>query len=784
MRLNKKKLAALAMSAVMAASTMPFPVMAEEFVSGDAVVETFADGEATPVEDPGAQPVKVKKVTIDKTGKVTVLYSNGTKDETTYTAVITTREATCTAGKKVVGTVVIGGTTYEQTLEEGAPLEHKQKAVSEWVITKGATCEHSGLKDEVVKCSVCGEVLVTINKDVVIPAGKHSYGEPYTIRENVENGNLDANFNLINKDADGKYDLVTYEKCSECGDKHEIKRVHMTVPSENTKITKKVVVTDETSNIAVSVATWNPDKLPADSDIELSDCTKDGVYWIYSYNSSNDLISTEAHVVPAHHVTKVDYETVKATESSLLDVVKDKTTGKVVAVQSNSCYKSVQYYEITTCTATGCKLPGKLVSKEEKTAQPKGTHVNSYVTWVNTTINENKKDGALTETGYKRLKQPEAAMGFKVTRDGDCEEESTVTITFTCEACGEAMPNPITVKCAEMHHDWSNPTIENKVEPTCFKDGSYDTVQTCKICGKKEVIRTGVVIPATKEHSFIDDGKTDYTDVHIQFTGTKVVDKDGQNLDNKGKTYVANDWQSSYSVSAVAAIKCEFCGEEIPQDVKPALTVVDITKETAKEAGSITIKAVWKTPADDKGVVRLIEDTYTVPYYSSLAAYLERDPAKDPINGLHKDEDGVWRYYENNEVTDFTGIAEYQGGKFFVANGVLCSDAKGLNLYNGEWYFLAGGQIQTQVTGLAMYNGEWFFLTDGKLDRSKTGLVEYDGAKFIIAKGELQRYSGLWQDPADGTWYFAALGQIQEQYTGTAIYDGQTFELVNGKLVR
>ena len=31
MRLNKKQLAALAMSAVMAASTLPFPVLAEEF---------------------------------------------------------------------------------------------------------------------------------------------------------------------------------------------------------------------------------------------------------------------------------------------------------------------------------------------------------------------------------------------------------------------------------------------------------------------------------------------------------------------------------------------------------------------------------------------------------------------------------------------------------------------------------------------------------------------------------------------------------------------------------
>lgn len=780
MRLNKKKLAALAMSAVMAASTMPFPVMAEEvFTDGDEVVtETFEDAGT-------AQPVTITSVVIDKTGKVTVTYSNGNVDKTSYTATITTKAATCTSGKKVVGNVIINGVPYEQTLEEGTPLGHTNKDYPEYVVTKGATCTHTGTKDYVYKCKVCGEVAETLMTNITIPLGDHTYGEPYVkIEDRV---NLDEDLKLLNPNADGSYNLVTYKKCSECDHVEKLSTVPKTVTSTNSKISYKTVRKEANSNIVSDVSTWDADKLPADSTVELEDCTKDGVYWIDSFRADGIRISTEPHTVKAHHLETVSYKAVKESEQKYLDnVVKD---GKVVGVKNNSCYKPVEYYEITKCTATGCTLPDKVVSEVKKVAEPAGAHVNSYVSVVKNWIKNGSittEDGLLTKTGLEYLKNWEGYGNYKVTRNGDCEEEGTVVITFTCEACGKEMADPVTVKSEKMNHKWSIPTVENKVEATCSKDGSYDTVQTCETCGKKEVVRTGVVIPATGEHSFIDEttGKTDYTNVHITFTGTKVVDFDGINLTRKGMAYVQNVLQSSYRVSAAATIKCETCGEEISQSAAPTLTVVDVTKETAKEAGSITIKATWNTPADVNGVVRKIEDTYTVPYYSSISAYLDRDPEKDPINGLHKDEDGVWRYYENNEVTDFTGIAEYQGGKFFVANGVLCSDAKGLNLYNGEWYFLAGGQIQTQVTGLAMYNGEWFFLTNGKLDRSKTGLVEYDGAKFIIAKGELQRYSGLWQDPADGTWYFAALGQIQEQYTGTAIYDGQTFELVNGKLVR
>lgn len=773
MRLNKKKLAALAMSAVMAASTMPFPVLAEEFTDG---------GEATvaTAEDLPGSVIPTATATFDGVGNATIHYADGTTKTQAATYVVV-QEKTCDLPEKKAWRTYDSVTNQWFTSEPDTTATatgHTDEA--KWEVTTGAGCETTGTKTEYNVCKTCGRKVAT-GRTQTIPAEGHSYGEPYT--EITSRTNVDAGLNLIDKSQDGSYVVTTYEVCTKCGDKHVRGTETKYVYSSQTGVVsyKKTWLDSATCNITGGITNGAVvTTLPADNSIVLAECDKNGEYWVTSYDEDDHVVATEKHVVPAHHNESVSYVAVKTEEQSLLTPV--VVDGKRV-VKNTSCYKTVKYKEVTTCLTER-----KVISTVEKEAKPEGSHVNTSMAasreWLKNAVDA---DGYVDAGEYAAIMNAtnQKEQNYKATVTGDCGKEVAITVTYYCEACGEALPNPVTVKCKVLSHNWTDPEITNKVEPTCSKDGSYDTVKTCRICGKKEVVRTGVKIPATGKHSFIDSktGKTDYTNAHVVFTGTKVVDIDGENLINKGKEYEANGLQSAYRVSAAATIKCETCGEKVVQNsVSNPITVIvdDITKETAKEAGSITLRATWYTP-DNKTKV---EETKTVPYYSSISAYFERDPEKDPINGLHKDEDGVWRYYENNEVTDFTGIAEYQGGKFFVANGVLCSDAKGLNLYNGEWYFLAGGQIQTQVTGLAMYNGEWFFLTNGKLDRSKTGLVEYDGAKFIIAKGELQRYSGLWQDPADGTWYFAALGQIQEQYTGTAIYDGQTFELVNGKLVR
>jgi len=150
--------------------------------------------------------------------------------------------------------------------------------------------------------------------------------------------------------------------------------------------------------------------------------------------------------------------------------------------------------------------------------------------------------------------------------------------------------------------------------------------------------------------------------------------------------------------------------------------------------------------------------------------------------GLVKDEDGVWRYYIYGEVaTDVTKLVPFQGGEFWVVNGVVPNGANGLTICpDGKAYFLAQGQIQ-RVTQWAEYNGEWFILKNGEL-ANVTGLQPYDGSWFAVESGRKLHVSGLWQDPNSGVWVFLADGQLQN-YTGEVTYDGATFNVVKGYLV-
>lgn len=166
-------------------------------------------------------------------------------------------------------------------------------------------------------------------------------------------------------------------------------------------------------------------------------------------------------------------------------------------------------------------------------------------------------------------------------------------------------------------------------------------------------------------------------------------------------------------------------------------------------------------------------------YLDYIDSSLNRNPS--PKNGLTKDDDDIWRYYENDKFVAKTGIVEYEGGQFFVANGVLCSTANGLNEFGGQWYFLAGGQVQAQQTGLAEYGGEWFYIDKGILDINRRGIVNHDGGQFMIAAGRILREAnGLIQDPNTGIWYFVSAGQVAANYRGLALYDEHWFYVWDG----
>ena len=161
-------------------------------------------------------------------------------------------------------------------------------------------------------------------------------------------------------------------------------------------------------------------------------------------------------------------------------------------------------------------------------------------------------------------------------------------------------------------------------------------------------------------------------------------------------------------------------------------------------------------------------------------------PTQEPGTGLAADENGVFHYYVNNQISYITNIVVYNNYQFMVVNGDV-ANINGLYNFNNVWYLMAGGQVQSNYTGLTLFDGSWFYVKNGLLDTAQSGLVEYDGSRFLVSEGRI-RYdvSGLWQNAyvtgADGKWYFLANGQVQTSYTGLAYYNGSWFYLKNGVL--
>ena len=133
------------------------------------------------------------------------------------------------------------------------------------------------------------------------------------------------------------------------------------------------------------------------------------------------------------------------------------------------------------------------------------------------------------------------------------------------------------------------------------------------------------------------------------------------------------------------------------------------------------------------------------------------------------------------------GFVDFEGGTFYVLNGVLLTNKSGLTQAgagSNDWYFCANGQVQKQKTGIVLYNGSSFYVSNGKLDTSVNGFFKYDTGLFFVSKGRVVKAAnGLVQDPNNKKdWYFCANGQVLLKKTGVVIYNKAGFYVKNGKL--
>ncbi len=166
------------------------------------------------------------------------------------------------------------------------------------------------------------------------------------------------------------------------------------------------------------------------------------------------------------------------------------------------------------------------------------------------------------------------------------------------------------------------------------------------------------------------------------------------------------------------------------------------------------------------------------------------DAKRDEPDMVREPDGTVYVVMKDGSTKDhFTGMADYEGGKFLMVEGAVAKEANGAQLdpVRGDiFYFLANGQVQYYYEGLAEYDGEWFYIKDGAVQTQMNALVDYDGGKFLVAVGRIvDEYNGLAQDPQNtqtGDWYYFADGQAQTQYTGLVRYDNAWFYVINGKL--
>ena len=176
------------------------------------------------------------------------------------------------------------------------------------------------------------------------------------------------------------------------------------------------------------------------------------------------------------------------------------------------------------------------------------------------------------------------------------------------------------------------------------------------------------------------------------------------------------------------------------------------------------------------------------------------------LNGLNKDEDGVWRYYENGEVaTDFTGFVKHINGKYYFVNKGIVKKSTGLVKHvNGKYYYIKNG-VKTDVTGFIKHtNGKYYYVKNGMLRDDFTGLVKHTNGKYYyVVKGMMRDdYTGLAKHTnkkhyyvENGVWtkvtalvphsngklYYVVDGIFDKTFNGTAKdLDGVEYEVVNG----
>ena len=804
MRLNKKRLAALAMSAVMAASAVPFPVYAEELSAGEDVVVSAETTVEVPVGETQEQWKYVDDSVVfwyNSAEDFGATYSrtNGTRTETGIELdkkAITLKDevkADCENAGSITMSATIIGVEETRTVKTQEAFGHKTADTTKRQerVKAHATCVSKGSKDTYLLCDVCGKDYDHRTEEIAIDPTAHDFDatKPEQFNETSDYVNIkmkDGKFDL----KDGKPQLADATKGGSYYIQKWCKNENKYVNAEQVKINSvtaaearikdgsvKGIKTSETT--LENLAGGKINGYPVDEkNIELEKCDVAGSYVVeyLGFNEDGDqiVVSEETVTVKPHHYNTTKIAVFKTKADMDNAVVKTNADGSLT-VTNNSCIEDLTYDEVTACGADGCtaknmvaafaefgnaheetKYPIEHVAdSHEVTVKASAKHTidkatkDAIANYVKTNVNKSLTLGAFEaivgeDNAFVKINVPESV----------CENGGEISIQYICTTDKKTVVETEKYTVVAPGHKAAVAVVENRVASTCAAKGTYDEVKYCKRCGKEleRLHKTTPRLKHTNESSVTDSGvgTNKYHDntSFIKFAGDKVVDNDGALLDDKGKTVTTTATADGFTYKyAGYDNKPEF-------GVMPKLYskcgvcggnefVLD-NKASGNKSADITLKVVDVQKQDNKGQNGFItfEAKYTVKNPN-------QDGGKDYEHGTGTvlTETVTFPYYSSMEA--YTGRTEPE---------------------------VKDGLVQDK-------DGVYRYYVNGELQKDFTGIVDHANNKFLVVNGVLSNEtSGLWYSEADKVWYFLTYGQVRADYTGTVLYDGEWFYVTNGVL--
>ena len=801
--LNKKRLAALGLSAVMVASTASLPVSAADFSDGgiatqsDVVTDESEDfGVETndDAQDSAKAAAEVDEASLrwDREGKKLYYKLVGVdKEQSVDITVVELQKATCQAGGKYLLTAakaLPGEKDARTEVETTAALIGHGKYHTTITRTVGGNCG-TDTPSKVITYTHCSECDIDFDEketegtvpDHVIKNGTVTY--ELGANATQPSGKPSEKPVAIDKTQDAYYTEVTTGKCANCGNDATVRKP-VTIKAEGVKV--KSVMVSKLENIDsvksdFKEGNYTNKEIPKNENIVLNDCDEVGSYVVTTTYTDETNDGGVKVTVPAHHVAdKAKVEALDKADQKDLTAYYGEDGKTLVNVVNSNCTKDIKYKVTITCVANE-----KHVIKTYEATAAKST-TNHVLDGLKATVDAAKENE--TQLSDETVKALDAGKYTKIVPEtATCDAAGTVSVEFYCQLCGAKAATVTGVNVGALGHKIVS-SKENVVEATCNKEGSYDLVKKCERCGK-ETYRKKVIVDKL-EHTN-NKGDVKEADAFIKLAGNRVIVPKGTAAYVVGQTFEGSlgcagaEKDALGKVSATVYTDCAVChnNPQLLEGKTATITVTSIKDTTYNKVGelvapgTIGLKATF-TRADG----RVVTAETSVMYFDKHIAEIP-DEFK---SGLEKDADGVYRYYVNGKFdSSFVGIAEYNGEKFFVTNGIMDNKASGLNSYDGKWYYLSEGRITSEYTGLVQFDGQWFYVVNGVMDTTKSGLVEYNGGTFLFIDGrKAAEVNGLWLDPTTDTWYFLALGQVQTQHTGVAMYDGEFFYIENGKLAK